>query len=564
MIRTLATLLLLAAALALHLNGVLPFLGRVDLDFDAVNVYLPLARRFFEMGAALFLTEPSLQAPPLAYLYPALLGADLASVKHANVLLSCALLLLVYRTASLWHSRMAGVLAALAYGASPLLKPFIPTALTEPPFLFLMGVWIWALSEWRVRDRAVYLPIAGIALGCALLTRATLFYALVAFVAFLAWRAWRHKERAVFVAHLLALTLPVAFIVKNLIAFHYPFYATGAGGALYLGTSPLFRGFDPGYLGLRFDVGAITRGASHLTIAADAMLGAAGRLLVATLGWGDLASMYAHKLAAFLFITNAESGDVFGLRTWRIATLILAAFGLAGMRDRWLRGVVAGVLAYQVVVHVPVLYQHRYSVGALDVWLAMLAGVGIAMLWERRRAIEMTAAACATLAGIMIGGYFAWNGGLPEPNVFGAENVLVWDNRGGVLRFEERRARIDIDIPDAPDFSPYYNHVLVLDSTLKSGVADEACGAALLTYKRNDRESVSAPLARKLHPDGMRHVQQIGAEVPLALDTGGQLRIEVTCAPGSVWEIHSVAVYSARGAAALRERLLSSGRPAQR
>src|SRR5258706_371329 len=171
------------------------------------------------------------------------------------------------------------------------------------------------------------------------------------------------------------------------------------------------------------------------------MLGAAGRLLVATLGWGDLASMYAHKLAAFLFITNAESGDVFGLRTWRIATLILAAFGLAGMRDRWLRGVVAGVLAYQVVVHVPVLYQHRYSVGALDVWLAMLAGVGIAMLWERRRTIEMTAAACATLAGIMIGGDFAWNGGASPPQGLRGGKVVRLGGPGAAPRLEGAGAR---------------------------------------------------------------------------------------------------------------------------
>jgi hypothetical protein len=60
---------------------------------------------------------------------------------------------------------------------------------------------------------------------------------------------------------------------------------------------------------------------------------------------------------------------------------------------------------------------------------------------------------------------------------------------------------------------------------------------------------------RKLHPDGQRHVEQIGAEIPLRLGTGGRLRVEVDCAPASTWEVHRLAIYSARGALAQRERL---------
>src|SRR4029078_11781069 len=99
---------------------------------------LPFAQKLLAQGPAFFLTEPSVEAPPVSYLWPALLRADLSTVKIENAALSCALLLLVFRTASLWHSRAAGVLAAFVFAASPLLKPFLPTAVTEAPVLHLV------------------------------------------------------------------------------------------------------------------------------------------------------------------------------------------------------------------------------------------------------------------------------------------------------------------------------------------------------------------------------------------------------------------------------------------
>jgi hypothetical protein len=41
----------------------------------------------------------------------------------------------------------------------------------------------------------------------------------------------------------------------------------------------------------------------------------------------------------------------------------------------------------------------------------------------------------------------------------------------------------------------------------------------------------------------------------------GRLRLEVECASGSRWEVHRIAVYSARGALDLREQLMSSRTP---
>ena len=140
-LRTVATLVLLAAALALNLHSLLPYAAQTGQDFDAIHLYTPLARRWLAEGWPFLLAQESLQAPPFSWLYPALFGADITSIKIANVVLSCLLLAAVFRAAMLCHSLAAGILAAFAFALSPLLRPFLGTANTEPVFLFLMGVW---------------------------------------------------------------------------------------------------------------------------------------------------------------------------------------------------------------------------------------------------------------------------------------------------------------------------------------------------------------------------------------------------------------------------------------
>ena len=106
---------------------------------------------------------------------------------------------------------------------------------------------------------------SAVAISLAALTRATMFYAIVLMVlvaAIVAWRSdgeRRAAARAALLAYAGALAPIALFIVKNAWLFGLPFFATGAGNALYLGNNPLTGGFDPNYLGLYFDVGAIAR-----------------------------------------------------------------------------------------------------------------------------------------------------------------------------------------------------------------------------------------------------------------------------------------------------------------
>lgn len=528
-----------AAALALHWFLLYPHLARADHDFDAIHTYLPLAQRLLAEGLAFFGTEASIQVPPLSYAWPALLGAKLATVKMANFVLSGATLVLVFRTAWLLHSRAAGVASAFLFAACPLLKPFLATAITEPPYLFLATVWIWALAEWFTSARRAFIPIAGVALGLAILTRGTFFYWLLALIAFFAWR----REKGALVAHLIALALPLAFIAKNAMLFSFPFFATGAGSALYLGTNPVTGGYDPIYVGLIFDVGAIVPGPAPLSLEAEHRLSGVARMLLAETDKGLLAAMWAKKLAAFLFVTNASEGNVAWFRAWRIVMMVLAAAGVMGIASRTLRWVVAGSLLYQVAIHVPVLYTLRYSVGAMDVWLALLAGIGVATLYERRNAKAIAAVAGVAIAGLAGGAYAYKYGGPPEPDVFRAKHVIVWETRDVKLP----PGVTEIAVRNAPLFHPWFNYVLVMDSA-------GACDMLRISYKRDADPAFSPAVERRRDGDGQVHRHQFGAIKPLRINAEGRLKIETPCE----LDVRHLAVYSAIGALDYRERFLAT------
>ena len=168
--------------------------------------------------------------------------------------------------------------------------------------------------------------------------------------------------------------------------------------------------------------------------------------------------------------------------------------------------------------------------GALDLWLTLLSGVGLARLWQRRCAREIVATGAALAVGIAAAGYQARNGGMPEPDVFAAPHVLLWESRGAIS---------EIDVTGAPGFSDWFNHVLVIDST--------SCGRLSLDYPDGRRWS------RPMEDDGASHTHQVGMLIPRA-------RLSMDCPPGRTWTIHRIAVYSARGGLALREALDSANR----
>ena len=535
--RILRTYLPLAILLALNWALLYPRLASPDQDWDAVHVYLPMASKLLAVGLGYFGQQASVEMPPFAYIWPALLGAQLGTVKVVNLLLSGATLVLVWRTGWLLHSELAGLAAAALFALCPTTKPFLATALSEPPYFFLTAAWLWSLAEYYATGRRSFLVIAAGALGLASITRSSLFYLLPVLFIFFAVR----RERDVAIAHGAALSIPLIFIAKNLLLFGFPFFATGSGNALYLGHHPVTLGYDPYYLGLVFDTGSITQGPSQLELASERLMSGIARMMIFQADPAWLASLYAHKLAAFVFVSNAAiDGDVLLLRSWRILTLILAVAGFRAIVSPALRWVIALMLAYQVLVHIPVLYTHRYSVGALDLWLALLAGLGIAALVERRSAAQIGGFALALVVGLGAGWWTYRYGPEPQLEVLKTRNALVWEMRGvrGV-------GRLELTIPPSPLLDPISNYAIVLD-------AASGCANVAFSFRREGASEFGRSVTHRLEIDGKVHRYQFGVVHPMQLQFPGRLRIETPC----ILEIQRIALHKVDAGSELRERYL--------
>jgi hypothetical protein len=525
-------------------------------DFDAVHLYQPLARSLLEHGLRFFAMEPSLQAPPFSYLWFAIFGAeDLALVKTANVLLSGVTLFAVFRSAWLLHSPAAACVAVALFVASPLLRPHLGSAMSEPPYLLLSAIWLWGHLEWTMRGRRTGLAAGAGALSLAALTRATMFYWIAAMAlasAFKAWRAppdERRSARATFAAYLIALALPLAISAKNWIVFDFPFYATGGGNALYLGNNPLTGGYTPYYVGLGFDVGAIVRETSHLTLRSERLLRGAAKAILEDKSVAFLAGMHARKLAAFVFVTGAEA-DAMEYRAWRIALIVLSMVWFAAAGNVTGRLLLGAVMAYQLAIHVPVLYAHRYSVGAIDLWLVIGAALGTATLLATRSVPRMAAVAVALVAAIAVG-HAAFSHGPPMPDVFAVARQQAWKSPGGGIALSSASPRVDLDVAPTPSFSPYFNHVAVVEVP----AGDARCETLAISYRAANGGEFSRVVEWPVAIHGGSRVYQAG-EIALGLAPAGTLRLEGRCPAGAVMPIASVAIYAALGVIEYRARAL--------
>lgn len=531
----LRTLLPLVAILALHYALLYPYLRQSGQEFDATTTYLPMARRLLAEGLAYFAQEQSIQMPTFAYVWPALFGAEQGTVKLVNFIVSGATVFFVFRTARLLHSEPAGLAAAALFVLCPTTRQFLATALSEGPYFFLIAAWIWSLAEYFTGGRRAWLAAGAVALGLATLTRGSLFYLLPVLVALFAWK----RERAAAVAHLAALAFPVAFIVKNVALFSFPFFATGSGNALYLGIHPVTAGYDPLYFGLLFDTGSVTLNPSPLLLESERLMAGIARMMILDTPPTRLAAIWGQKLAAFVFVSNVAVDADLSMRLWRIATLVLAAVGFAALGSSMLRWVLGTTIAYLVIVHVPVLYEHRYSVGALDLWLALLAGVGVVELGRRRDRTELGWVALVTATGFVVG-LWAWFGPEARMDVLRARHAFVWD-----IRNLRGYGRMEIPIPQAPLFHPWANFALVVDMA-------SACDTLRLSYKRDGDADFSPVVVHRIQGDSKVRRYQFGATTPLGLNAAGRLRIEAPCA----LEIPRLAIYIPQAGSEMREKYL--------
>jgi hypothetical protein len=91
----------------------------------------------------------------------------------------------------------------------------------------------------------------------------------------------------------------------------------------------------------------------------------------------------------------------------------------------------AAVVGYQILAHAPLLFTPRYSVGALDLWLALLAGCGFATAsrWSLR---NVALFALAIVAAVYAGKTIRLREGAVVPLHFnaGVPHRVLWEQRG--------------------------------------------------------------------------------------------------------------------------------------
>ena len=561
-----------AVAIALGAWLVLPR-ARLPIGFDGLHVYLPMARSFLAEGWAFLQRPESLVTAPLAYLYPALLGAAESVVRWANVALLGATIVLAYLALRTAHSREAGIAAAFLLAISPTIRPYIADVLTEPPYLALIGAWIACVALVSAGRSMAWAIAGGVALGLATLTRPVVMYFAPLMIAVFAFTPDRRSPgqaigHRLMVMHVIALALTAMWILRNAVTFEFPAIATGAGAALYFGVNPLVDGFEPAYFGMNYDSGVAQDGASHLSIHADRRLRAIALTELADTPGVVIAEMFARKSIAFLFVSSAEaSGEPLAwLRSWRVVLAVLAIVAVVARRRNLTVAALAILVAYMVAVHLPVFYNHRYSVGAIDLPLTLLAAVGAVEAARSARTAAVALAAMAFALGLGLVDVARAGPLAPKPERIPYE-VMWLAQVGSSFGVGPGRDPIDIPVAKRPGTPPWDLSMLQVDLAIKDAGKGGGCDAMTVRFKTPDQQdfpagrSVRVFLPAEIGPrpsPGNRI--SIGSTIPLHLDREGTLRLEFHCSSPATAEIGTMAVIAPRREIFYRDRFLERER----
>lgn len=414
-------LLGLVLPMIVYATRMVGILAQVEIPFDSLHTYLPLARQLLDEGIRVFSNPDAYKVAPGTVVYMALAGADPTDIKSANLAISLTALALTVDAARRVGGRIAAVAAGWLYVLPHMLVEAGATLLGESPFIFLVAVWLWAsicaVQKWEGPRKNLLntsmAVLAGVALAAATLTRATYMYWLPFAVAVFSFAAWRLRDEKrstalrIAAIHLLAITLVGAYVLRQNEVFGRPMVATGSGGALYFGSNPVLSGYEPPFFGLGHDEVTVLGQQPHLSMEGDRRLMAVAKAMLQDLPAEALLKMYVQKLGAVIFFSRAHlPSPVMNDRGWRVILVTLALLGMWGLRRQPIVWMVGGATIYQCAVHVPLLYNPRYSISALDILLVLLAAQGID--WTLRRQRPITAAVrvmAAITVGIAIGAY---------------------------------------------------------------------------------------------------------------------------------------------------------------
>lgn len=357
---------------------------------DAAIVYLPLATKLLENPLTILSEPAAVTVAPGSYFYMALAGAEPARIFIFNIVLAVCSALLIFDLCRRLGGIYAGLAGALLYCTSPLLPHVLIPTLNEPPYLFFTTLWLWStVLIGDKQDKLWPVLVAGFALLLSILTRAIYFYWLfpavvTCLLVYVYSKNLDLKKLGVRIlaAHLIAAAGAGAYTFYNWQVHDTPMIATGSGGALYFGSNPVTLGYEPPYFNMLHDEWMVTdRVNSHLTPHNDRRLSFVAKQMLKDMPAQDLAELYTNKLGAILFFSQANMQlNIFNERAFRIFLLALAVAGVFYYRKNLIVVMLFCVFLYVTAVHVPAMYNQRYSIGALDLPLTLLAALGVAQL----------------------------------------------------------------------------------------------------------------------------------------------------------------------------------------
>lgn len=383
---------------------------------DALHRYFPYARRFIDEGWGFLLSPDSFHVAPLGYLWPALFNNNLLTIRWVNASLFVICLILLWRICQQLGGTRAAVVATGLMVAHPQLYTLFPVELTEP--LFFTGALLWVYGLVGIAEQSGrrwrYISMAAFGLAITLLSRPVLqvtsLFLLLLTAAIGLWPSKVERRESLMpvqqASRAAALSIALAFVpaaaiaIKNGLLFGVWGITTGSGAALLLGVHPLSLGAEPAYVGLGYDVSSLSlmvpgTDGDHLHPAADRKLALVAMDFIRSMTPTEAAAFFARKLWWWMF-HHPEHGST--LRAWRVfawlalfvsAVISVSTWSQQRATTSVMRPLSArnGVLVLLSIVLASllaqlqlVLYNSRYSTGALEPWLLILTGVGLASI----------------------------------------------------------------------------------------------------------------------------------------------------------------------------------------
>lgn len=396
-----------------HLPGLWQLAHSTPLPLDAQITYLVFAEDFLADPVGYFSRPEHLYVPPGTPVYMAMLNASVPAIVWSNLILSAGIVLLLFDCGRRLSGYLAGTIMSWLYVAVSGLPPLMALPLSEAPYLFLTTLWLWScVQAWSNPERIWPLVLGALALSASVLTRGLFLYwlpvalVILAVLIFCLRGVSRQRASRLFFIHALAVLPVLAFIIHNQLIFGFAGISTGGGIALYLGSNPITSGFEPLYSGLGYDEWTVTGGVeSHLSLASDAKLFRVAKAMLLDMPLPILLELYLHKLSANLFFSQVNlTSDLFNARSYRLVLLFLAVIGCWQYRKHLIGWMLFGITVFLLLLLSLVMHNPRYSHGALDLPLIILAGMGAAKVWgANHRYLSIGLSACAISLLIFLG-----------------------------------------------------------------------------------------------------------------------------------------------------------------